>query len=34
METNKKPVVTIEMENGEKIKIELYPSKAPETVNN
>ena len=34
MECNNKPIVTIEMENGEKIKIELYPSKAPETVNN
>lgn len=32
--TIKKPIVTIEMENGEIIKIELYPSKAPETVNN
>ena len=29
-----KPIVTIEMENGDQIKIELYPSKAPETVNN
>ena len=29
-----KPIVTIEMENGDIIKIELYPSKAPETVNN
>ena len=29
-----KPVVTIEMEDGGIIKIELYPSKAPETVNN
>ncbi len=34
MENIKKPIVTIEMESGEKIKIELYPSKAPETVNN
>lgn len=34
MESVKKPIVTIEMESGEKIKIELYPSKAPETVNN
>ena len=33
-ETNKKPVVTIEMEDGGKIKLELYPSKTPETVNN
>ena len=31
---NKKPVVTIEMEDGGIIKLELYPSKAPETVNN
>ncbi len=29
-----KPIVTIEMESGEIIKIELYPNKAPETVNN
>ncbi|MBR4111175.1 MAG: peptidylprolyl isomerase [Clostridia bacterium] len=29
-----KPLVTIEMENGDLIKIELYPNKAPETVNN
>jgi peptidyl-prolyl cis-trans isomerase B (cyclophilin B) len=28
------PVVTIKMENGKKIKIELYPEKAPNTVNN
>jgi peptidyl-prolyl cis-trans isomerase B (cyclophilin B) len=28
------PVVTIEMENGHKIKVELYPDKAPNTVNN
>lgn len=28
------PVVTIEMEDGAKIKIELYPSVAPNTVNN
>lgn len=28
------PVVTIEMENGKKIKVELYPDKAPNTVNN
>ena len=31
---NKKPIVTIEMEDGGIIKLELYPSKAPETVNN
>ncbi len=29
-----KPVVTIEMENGKKIVAELYPDKAPNTVNN
>ena len=29
-----KPIVTIEMDDGGIIKIELYPSKAPETVNN
>lgn len=29
-----KPIVTIIMENDEEIKIELYPSIAPETVNN
>ena len=28
------PVVTIEMENGDVIKAELYPEKAPNTVNN
>lgn len=28
------PVVTIEMENGSKIKLELYPQIAPNTVNN
>lgn len=28
------PVVTIEMENGAKIEIELYPDVAPNTVNN
>ena len=28
------PVVTIEMEDGAKIKIELYPSVSPNTVNN
>lgn len=28
------PIVTIEMENGKKIKIELYPDIAPNTVNN
>ena len=30
----KNPVVTIEMESGKKIKAELYPEKAPNTVNN
>lgn len=28
------PIVTIEMENGKLIKAELYPDKAPNTVNN
>lgn len=28
------PIVTIEMENGKKIIAELYPEKAPNTVNN
>lgn len=28
------PQVTIEMENGDKIIVELYPEKAPNTVNN
>lgn len=28
------PVVTIQMENGDQIKIELYPKTAPNTVNN
>lgn len=31
---NRKPIVTIEMENGNKIKIELYPEVAPNTVRN
>ncbi|QNB45208.1 peptidylprolyl isomerase [Thermanaerosceptrum fracticalcis] len=30
----KNPLVTIEMENGAKIKVELYPETAPNTVNN
>lgn len=30
----KNPIVTIEMENGDKIKIELYPTVAPNTVKN
>lgn len=33
-ELKNKPIVTIEMEDGGIIKIELYPKKAPETVNN
>ncbi len=32
MENN--PIVTIEMENGKSIKVELYPHIAPNTVNN
>ena len=28
------PIVTITMENGKTIKAELYPEKAPNTVNN
>lgn len=31
---NKNPIVTIEMENGDKIIAELYPEKAPNTVRN
>lgn len=31
---NKNPIVTIEMENGDVIKAELYPEIAPNTVNN
>ncbi len=30
----KNPIVTIEMENGKKMDVELYPDKAPNTVNN
>lgn len=30
----KRPLATIEMENGGKITLELYPDKAPNTVNN
>lgn len=30
----KNPIVTIEMEDGSKIKVELYPDIAPNTVNN
>lgn len=33
-EIKNKPIVTIQMENEGIIKIELYPSKAPETVRN
>lgn len=33
-ELKQNPIVTIEMENGNIIKIELYPSIAPETVQN
>lgn len=31
---NKNPIVTIEMENGKQIKVELYPEVAPNTVKN
>ena len=31
---DKNPIVTIEMENGDVIKAELYPEIAPNTVNN
>lgn len=34
MSENKLPLVTIEMENGDKIVIELYPHIAPNTVKN
>ena len=34
MSSNKNPEVTIEMENGNIIKAELYPDVAPNTVNN
>jgi len=30
----KNPIVTFEMESGKKLKAELYPEKAPNTVNN
>ena len=30
----KNPIVTIEMQNGDKIQLELYPDIAPNTVNN
>jgi peptidyl-prolyl cis-trans isomerase B (cyclophilin B) len=32
--SNNNPVVTIEMQNGDMIKVELYPEIAPNTVNN
>ncbi|AWB43591.1 peptidylprolyl isomerase [Paenibacillus sp. CAA11] len=32
--SEKDPIVTIEMENGKTIKVELYPDVAPNTVNN
>ena len=32
--SDKNPIVTIEMDNGKKIKVELYPKVAPNTVNN
>lgn len=32
--TDKNPIVTFMMENGDKIKAELYPDIAPNTVNN
>lgn len=32
--TNTNPIVTIEMQNGGIIKVELYPNVAPNTVNN
>ena len=31
---SKNPIVTIEMQNGDIIKAELYPEIAPNTVNN
>jgi peptidyl-prolyl cis-trans isomerase B (cyclophilin B) len=32
--SGKKPIVTIEMEDGAKLKVELYPDTAPKTVDN
>ena len=32
--SNKNPIVTIEMENGDVMEAELYPEIAPNTVNN
>ncbi len=34
MKVDKNPIVTITMEDGSKIKVELYPDKAPNTVCN
>lgn len=34
METTKNPIATITMENGEEIKLELYPKVAPQSVYN
>ena len=34
IDLKKNPIVTIEMENGDIIKVELYPDVAPNTVNN
>lgn len=34
LELEKNPIVTLEMENGNTIKIELYPAVAPQTVKN
>lgn len=31
---NENPIVTIEMENSDVMKLELYPDTAPNTVNN
>ncbi len=31
---NENPIVTIEMDRGDRIQIELYPETAPNTVNN
>ena len=31
---NQNPIVTIEMSNGDTMKLELYPEMAPNTVNN
>ena len=31
---DKNPIVTITMENGDEIKVELYPDIAPNTVKN